>query len=262
MRGEKVIDLLFTKYLKAVISYEGVTRIETYPYPKAAIREAVYNAIVHKNYAAQIPIQIGVYRDKLYISNDCMLPAGWTVETLMHKHRSKPFNPTIANGFFRAGLIETWGRGIEKICEACREYHNPLPEYTVYPEEITVMFKCREWENTTIMHEATYNREYEYRHNTDTNTDTNTDILDNKAITNKVLEFLQSDPEATQKEISRKLGITSRTVERAISVLKKEHRIKRSGNNRSGFWIIIDEKNIGAGDHKAAHSIKNSSQRK
>ena len=69
-QADKVIDLIFTKYLKANISYEGVTRVETYPFPKAAIREAVYNAIVHKNYATQIPIQISIYKDKLYISND------------------------------------------------------------------------------------------------------------------------------------------------------------------------------------------------
>ena len=46
-QAENTIDLLYTKYLKAEISYEGVTRIETYPFPKAAIREAVYNALVH-----------------------------------------------------------------------------------------------------------------------------------------------------------------------------------------------------------------------
>lgn len=97
-QAEKVIDLLFTKYLTADITYEGVTRIETYPFSKAAIREAVYNAIVHKNYATQIPIQISVYKDKLYISNDCILPAGLTIETLMGEYRSKPFNPNIANG--------------------------------------------------------------------------------------------------------------------------------------------------------------------
>lgn len=50
-QADKVIDLIFTKYLKVDISYEGVTRVETYPFPKAAIREAVYNTIVHKNYA-------------------------------------------------------------------------------------------------------------------------------------------------------------------------------------------------------------------
>ena len=60
-QADKVVDLIFTKYLKADISYQGVTRVETYPFPKEAIREAVFNAIAHKFYGALIPIQISVY---------------------------------------------------------------------------------------------------------------------------------------------------------------------------------------------------------
>lgn len=56
-----MVNLIFTKYLKADISYQGVTRVETYPFPKEAIREAVFNAIAHKFYGALIPIQISVY---------------------------------------------------------------------------------------------------------------------------------------------------------------------------------------------------------
>ena len=218
-QADKVIDLIFTKYLKAKISYEGVTRIETYPFPKTAIREAVYNAIVHKNYATQIPIQISIYKDKLYISNDCILPSGWTVETLMEKHRSKPFNPNIANGFFRAGFIETWGRGIEKICEACKNYGTKLPEYTVYPEDIMIKFEAL---NTDM--------------NTDTNTDTNTD-KDFKA--EKLLEYLKENPKATQKELAEYFNVTKRTIERNMNILKKEKFIERIGNNRSGYWRIL-----------------------
>lgn len=214
-QADKVIDLIFTKYLKANISYEGVTRIETYPFPKPAIREAVYNAIVHKNYATQIPIQISVYKDKLYISNDCILPSGWTVETLMGKHRSKPFNPNIANGFFRAGFIETWGRGIEKICEACRNYGTTLPEYTVYPEDIMIKFEAL---NTDI--------------NTDINTDTNFKI-------ENLLEYLKENPKATQKELAEYFKVTRRTIERNMNILKKEKFIERVGNNRSGYWQIL-----------------------
>jgi len=65
IQADRIIDLIYLKYLKAEISYSNVTRIETYPFPKAAIREAVYNAIIHSNYAAQIPIQISVYADIL-----------------------------------------------------------------------------------------------------------------------------------------------------------------------------------------------------
>ncbi len=48
---EKTIEILFTKYIKAIISYEGIHRIETYEYPKDAVSKALLNAIAHKNYA-------------------------------------------------------------------------------------------------------------------------------------------------------------------------------------------------------------------
>ena len=54
------MDLLLTKYLKAMISYEGVQRVETYPVPEEALREAVLNAIAHKDYGSGIPVQISV----------------------------------------------------------------------------------------------------------------------------------------------------------------------------------------------------------
>ncbi len=220
-QADKVIDLIFTKYLKANITYEGVTRIETYPFPKAAIREAVYNAIVHKNYATQIPIQISIYKDKLYISNDCILPSGWTVETLMGKHRSKPFNPNIANGFFRAGFIETWGRGIEKICEACRNYGTKLPEYTVYPEDIMIKFEALNVAKNVAKNVANGSKNK---------------IEENTPL---VLEFLKQYPETTQKNIMENLNISKRTLERIISLLKENSYIERIGNNRSGYWQIL-----------------------
>lgn len=224
-QADKVIDLIFTKYLKANISYEGVTRIETYPFPKAAIREAVYNAIVHKNYATQIPIQISIYKDKLYISNDCILPSGWTVETLMGKHRSKPFNPNIANGFFRAGFIETWGRGIEKICEACRNYGTTLPEYTVYPEDIMIKFEALNTAKNTAKNIAK-----NIANSSKNKIEENTPII---------LGFLKQYPKTTQKNIIENLNISKRTLERIISLLKEDGYIERIGNNRSGYWKIL-----------------------
>lgn len=224
-QADKVIDLIFTKYLKANISYEGVTRIETYPFPKAAIREAVYNAIVHKNYATQIPIQISIYKDKLYISNDCILPSGWTVETLMGKHRSKPFNPNIANGFFRAGFIETWGRGIEKICEACRNYGTTLPEYTVYPEDIMIKFEALNTAKNIAKNIAK-----------NTANSSKNKIEENTPI---ILGFLKQYPKTTQKNIIENLNISKRTLERIISLLKEDGYIERIGNNRSGYWKIL-----------------------
>ncbi len=113
-QADKIVDLIFTKYLKAEISYRGVTRVETYPFPKEAIREAVFNSIAHKFYGTLILIQIRIYADKIIIANDCVFPDDWTVDDLMGSHRSRPYNPLIANTFFRAGFIEAWGEVLRK----------------------------------------------------------------------------------------------------------------------------------------------------
>ena len=93
------MDLLLTKYLKAVISYEGIQRIETYPVPDDALREAVLNAVIHRNYGVPAPIQIRVYADRLWIWNPGELPADWSLEALLSPHSSQPFNPDIASVF-------------------------------------------------------------------------------------------------------------------------------------------------------------------
>ena len=240
IQAARTIDLIFTKYLKANISYDGVTRIETYPFPKAAIREAVYNAIVHKNYAIQIPIQISVYKDKLYISNDCILPSGWTIETLMVKHRSKPFNPNIANVFFRAGFIETWGRGIEKICKACREFKTELPEFTLYPEEIMIKFNALKNSKLSCDLNDVINTDMNTDTNTDMNTDMNTDTNASSYLKeDQLLEYLKTHADATQNDMALHFNVTKRTIERNINTLKKENIIVRVGNNRKGVWKIV-----------------------
>lgn len=103
-QADRVVDLIFTKYLKAAISYQGVTRVETYPFPKDAIREVVFNAIAHKFYGALIPIQISVYEDKIYIANDCIFPEDWTINDLMGKHRSRPDCQYIFQSRFYRGM--------------------------------------------------------------------------------------------------------------------------------------------------------------
>lgn len=125
---EKTTDLLFTKYIKSSISYEGLNRVEKYEYPKDAVREALLNAVSHKDYSGGVPIQISVYPDKLIFWNEGQLPDDWTIEKLLEKHPSKPFNPDIANALFRSGYIESWGRGIRKMINECILFGIPKPK--------------------------------------------------------------------------------------------------------------------------------------
>lgn len=138
---EKTMDLLFSKYIKAPISYEGINRIETFEYPKDAIREALLNAIAHKDYSGGVPIQISVYNDKIIIWNEGQLPENWTIKNLMEKHASRPFNPDIANALFRSGYIESWGRGTIKIIRECKQMGIPEPVFGCDTNEISVAFR-------------------------------------------------------------------------------------------------------------------------
>ncbi len=126
---EKTLDLLKTKYLKAEIRYEGANRIEEFPYPPPAFREALLNAIAHKDYSSTTPIQISVYDNKLIIWNQGQLPENWTVDKLTVKHPSVPYNPKISNALFRSGYIEAWGRGTINMINECIKRNIPLPNY-------------------------------------------------------------------------------------------------------------------------------------
>ena len=213
IQADRVIDLLYTKYLTAEISYDNITRIEHYPFPKDAIREAIFNALIHQDFSVGVPVQISVYRDKLYISNDCVFPANWTAETLMQKHRSLPHNPDIANTFFRAGFIESWGRGIEKICRLCKEYGISEPEYTVHPNDIMMMFKA----NMIVVAQKD-----------DTVNDT----------VNAILALIKQNPSITYEDLTEKTGKSRRTISRIITELKTTGTIVRVGSDKTGHWIL------------------------
>ena len=138
---EKTMEYLLTKYTRALISYKGLSRIETYEYPEDALREALLNAVAHKDYAGCTPIQIRVYSDRIKIWNEGQLPENWTVENLFQEHSSRPNNPDIANAFFRCGYVESWGRGIEKMTEQCIAAGLPMPVITNKGSDFWITFR-------------------------------------------------------------------------------------------------------------------------
>ena len=101
--------------------------------PRVAMREAVINAVIHRDYADPVPIRISVYDDRIQLWNPGHLPPEWTVERLAGEHASRPHNPGVAYAFFRAGMIEASGRGIGRIKSACAAAGNPPPEWKTEP---------------------------------------------------------------------------------------------------------------------------------
>jgi ATP-dependent DNA helicase RecG len=140
LQVERTLDLLQTKYTKAQVRYESASRLEEPPFPAAALREALLNALAHKDYSGGTPVQISVYEHQVQFWNEGHLPDSWTVENLLRKHPSKPFNPDVANTLFRAGYIESWGRGTLKIINECQARHLPAPRFYFEASGFVVAF--------------------------------------------------------------------------------------------------------------------------
>ena len=222
---DKAIELIYLKYMRAKISYEGIQRIERYFVPEAALREALLNAVCHKQYQSGIPVQISVYEDRLYVANVGSLPEDWTLEKLMNKHTSKPYNPNIAYVFYLAGFIESWGRGVEKICNALKADNLPMPEYTVNSGDIMIKFTGPEDRIIRVSGRLSEKLSEKL-----------SDKLSEKE--QKTLEILIEDPGYTSPQIAEKLNVSRVSVTKYLKTLKEKGLIERIGSDRKGYWRI------------------------
>jgi ATP-dependent DNA helicase RecG len=245
---ERVLEILFSKYLKAYISYEGLQRIEAFLFPYPALREALLNAVVHKDYSSGIPIQISVYHDKIVLWSSGQLPQDWTLERLMGKHPSTPYNPLIANAFFRAGYIESWGRGIEKINRECREYDLAPPLYDYGMSGLMLTFHANpqhlikalgEQDAKLLLGSDSQKTAVKTTVKTSVKTAVKTSVKTSVKTPEKILQLLEVNPAMTLAQVAAEIEKSLRAVELASSKLVKAGRLRYVGPQKGGHWEVL-----------------------
>lgn len=198
-------------------------------------REILLNSINHKQYEESNPVQISIYDDKIYVWNDGKFPEELASQDLFEKHYSKPYNPLIAQAFFKAGFIESWGRGFEKIKKECEQYNTPIPEIEI--KSSGVMIKCNP---SRIYMDLLNNMKSK---NVQINVHKNVQINYYENLTKverQILDIISEEPQITQVNIANKLKTTPKTIQRGIAKLKEKGKIKRMGANKKGYWKIIE----------------------
>ncbi len=223
---QTVLDLLTTKYLLSSVSYDGVHRVETLAVPLSALREAVLNAVIHKDYSMGVPVQISVYSDSLMIWNPGQLPEKWTVEKLRRKHSSVPYNPTLANIFFRAGQIEAWGRGIEQIFTSCKESGLAEPSIEAETSGLWLKFAISKTFVENVKRSSEKSSE-------------KSSVKSSVKSSEKILALMKEKPEITASEMAVKIGISQRAVEAQIRKLKDAGIVQRKGPDKGGYWEVV-----------------------
>lgn len=129
---DEVMDFIRKNISVKFVMTGKPARDEIWDYPLEALREAVINAVCHRDYTLSSDIQIRIYDDKLVVWSPGGLPLGITMEDLYKPHSSVLRNKGIAGIFYDIGWIEQWGSGIDKMRKACLGAGIPEPFFEEY----------------------------------------------------------------------------------------------------------------------------------
>ena len=232
--ADRVVEILKSKYLVSPIHYEGLQRIEPLEIPEDALREAIFNAIIHKDYTG-VHIQMRVYNDRIELWNQGRLPEELTPEKLLERHSSYPRNKNIAEVFYRAGFIESWGRGIRKIIDGIKKagLAEPKIEDAEGGVRVTIFRKSHNTSPAiTLLHpEGNVKSKVKSR-------------VKSKV---KILDAIRKNSHISVPEIASIIGLSVGGVEKNIRQLKKDGVLTHTGPARGGIgklfhlWMMKNE---------------------
>ena len=203
-------------------------RYEELEVPVESLREILYNSICHKDYTGP-DIQMHVYNDHVEIWNEGELPDGYNEEVLYGKHSSKPRNRNIADTMFKAGFIDTWGRGYKKIQDGFKAAGLPMP--TVKSE----------FGGTTV----TFQRGYDLvsgRKNVVSGVVSDVVSMSQVKLSERqreICRLIKKDSFISAQQMSVVLSVVHRTIQRDLAAMQKMGILLREGNTSAGRWVLL-----------------------
>lgn len=211
-------------------------RIDEPAYSPLAFREAIANAICHRDYSTGgSSIGVAMYDDRLEITSSGTLHFGFTPQALFEPHESRPWNPLIASVFYRRGIIETWGQGTLKMASWAEAAGLPKPEILEIPGAVVVRFDRIPTGTPTTTEKTTGQTTVE---TTVEKTGEPTGKTTRK-IHDVVLSLLGAEPSLTIPEVADRIGKGPRATERIIRTLREAGRLERVGSTKGGSWKVL-----------------------
>lgn len=137
------------KHLSLSGKVVGFQKEEQLEIPAEALREALTNALCHRQFEKyNLTPGIAVYDDRVEIENPGRFPLGITPVNIMKSHASCPYNPLISEVLFKASFLESWGSGVGRMIDACRSQGVPEPVYEENGGFVKIIFKKSLMEQT------------------------------------------------------------------------------------------------------------------
>lgn len=198
------------EHIKLHAKIVGTERVETWQYPIEAIREAITNAICHRDYEIFANVQVRIFDDRIEFLGCGPLPQPLTVEDLKRMHISILRNPLIGDCFFRINFIDQWGTGTIRMINACRRHGLPEPLFEERSEGLVVTLR----EVTDRMLEELTDKEQ------------------------TIIEYLRQRGRISRSECAELLSSAPVTANRYLRLLETKGIISRRGAGRSTYYEL------------------------
>ncbi len=212
----------------------------SYDIPPKAIKEAIVNAVAHRDYFSNASVEVRVFADRVEIHNPGALPPGKPLEWLLGPHVSIPANPLIAEAFYQVHFVDRAGSGIADMFDACAEVGLPKPDISVkYGAFVTTLWrKCAPGQKTTL--KTRQKTTLKTRQKTTLNGLLPGVTAKRRAVARKVLALMRADPHITYEELMRKLNLSHWTINDYTTLLKENGLIIRRGGDKGGVWEVVE----------------------
>jgi len=206
--------LEFTKeHIKLHAKIVGTERVEKWEYPIEAIREAITNAICHRDYRISSNVQVRIFDDRIEIWGVGPLPEPLKIEDLKKKHDSILRNPLIGKCFFLIKYIEQWGTGTNKIIKECLSHGLPEPLFEEITGSLVVTFRKYRVSEEIIKELSREER--------------------------IIIDFIKENGKISRKECVKLLDTSSTTAFRYFKSLERKKIIKMMGKGKNIYYILV-----------------------
>jgi len=213
------VDFVMSKLNRSVgTRAESVQAPVRYEIPHDVIREAIVNAVAHRDYTSDGAVQVSVFADRVEVWNPGTLPASLTTESLRHPHGSIPRNHRLCEVLFLARYIEKYGTGTLMMISESLAHNLPEPDFAQQGGEFTIAL-WRDWLTAEVI--ATLNLNDRQR---------------------QALVFIKTKGRITNQDLREKTGVVIRTVSRDLEDLVAKGVLRKMGTTGRSTYYILDRK--------------------
>ncbi len=214
------------KHINLGAEIRGLVRKDAYELPTEAIREAIVNAVTHRNFLDRACVQVAVYDDRVEVTSPGMLYGGLTIEQIK-EGGSKIRNRCIAEVFSRMKIIESWGTGIKRMFSSCKEYGVREPELL----EIGDSFRVN-------LYRPSYNEVHQSVPKSEPESIPKNVLKNLNKTQQKIIDIIWKNPKVTQTEIAEQLNISTSAVKKSMKEIVNVGILVRIGANKGGYWKV------------------------